>query len=407
VNKLAWVIVLSLLGCGSVADVPDATTRPDAAGTPDGAIDAAGTPDAGPDAAPAACGDGVPTPGQLCFDESTLVSTSDVTYSARLTDVNGDGNRDLVYLIGDQVVVDLGDGAGTFPDRIDGPTVFGATLETPDLDGDGTADLVVLEPYDGMLHAYLANGDASFTETTALTGLSEPSSVARGDLNGDGLEDVAVGSAAGQTVATYVSSGAALTYATGLSVHGAVPGVAIADVSGDGHPDLAYTVNEPTTDSSGVFRVLGDGSGGLMTPLPALVAADGACGIVGADLDGDGRADLAYVNSLTSSVGVLLSAGAGGFEAEATYPAADTPLVIVAGDVTNDGVPDLVVGHQGAELGIYVGAGDGSFAEPVSFALSTGVAALSLGDVNGDDIPDIAVSAYGGTELITVLLSTP
>jgi hypothetical protein len=185
--------------------------------------------------------------------------------------------------------------------------------------------------------------------------------------------------------------------------------VAIADVNGDGHPDLVVADNGSIGGGSSYVSVLlGDGDG---TFQPAVTYAAGGLGAVSlavADVNGDGRPDLVVAILWSSSVVVLLGNGDGTFRAPVTYSSGGYEAESVAiGDVNGDGKPDLLVANLCAEGGcgngsvtLLLGNGDGTFQSPLSYS-SGGYEAesIAIGDVNGDGKPDLVVanrcSSYG------------
>ncbi len=193
--------------------------------------------------------------------------------------------------------------------------------------------------------------------------------------------------------------------------------LALADLNGDGKLDLIAVLSTSLAADvayGGVWTFPGNGDGTFgagnrqaLTSRPMYVAAES---VSVADLNGDGKPDIVLSAPGLSSVAAFLGNGDGSFQTKAltlTIPGSClNPLSTALADLNGDGKADLVVypceNAQGW-LGIAAGNGDGSFQAPVFYpvlypAKSNGAAAMvAVGDVNGDGIPDI-VSA-GGTVL--------
>jgi hypothetical protein len=133
-------------------------------------------------------------------------------------------------------------------------------------------------------------------------------------------------------------------------------------------------------------------------------------GLVSADFNRDGKADVVAVNS-NGVLSILLGNGTGGFAAPrkiATLPIAlngDVPQVFT-GDFNGDSNPDLLVfPSPGSAVTIYPGRGDGSFAAPVNIGDGLSSAGtLVVGDFNGDGRADVAVTS---STSLAVLLQKP
>ena len=128
-----------------------------------------------------------------------------------------------------------------------------------------------------------------------------------------------------------------------------------------------------------------------------------------ADLNGDGHSDFAVANLGSDDLTVLLGNGAGRFTAAAgsPVPAGDAPFAVAAADVNRDGKVDLAVANNASNnLTVLLGNGAGGFSagpvSPVSLGGSPGDVAAA--DLNGDGNVDLAVPVWQGTWRVAVLL---
>lgn len=173
-------------------------------------------------------------------------------------DLDGDGRLDLAAGGGDRVSVLLQTGAGLAPARAVASTSGGRVvrhLEAADLDRDGRSDLMftygpnnegdVLATETGLL---LRDGTAAGFQPLARTGAVDPGlmGAALGDLDGDGRLDVALGgfwpdgpgALRKQVVVQRASAAPALQTMAAIDMPTPIEPVAIADVTGDGRPDV-------------------------------------------------------------------------------------------------------------------------------------------------------------------------
>jgi uncharacterized protein (DUF2141 family) len=120
--------------------------------------------------------------------------------------------------------------------------------------------------------------------------------------------------------------------------------VAIGDLNGDGKLDLAVT-NIGVLDPLGEFT-----SPGTVSVLLGNVNGNPDAVAMG-DLNGDGRLDLAVANAGSNTVSVLLGNGAGGFQAQTQYATGTNPDSVAIGDLNGDGRLDLAVANHNSNTG--------------------------------------------------------
>ncbi len=259
-----------------------------------------------------------------------------------------------------------------------------------------------------------AAGDLFKPAQTFRSGGSAPRSIAVADVNHDGKPDLLVGNQCGSdpscdgngSVGVLLGNGdgtfqAAFTYD---SAGHTITSVAVGDVNGDGKPDLILT-NACKTQSDcdiGVVSVLlGNGDGTFQVAVTYESGGQSAASVVVGDVNGDGKLDLVVANSCVSSVncssgsvGVLLGNGDGTFQSPQSYASGgdDTRAVTLA-DVNRDSKPDLIMSIAEG-VAVLLGNGNGTF--QTARVYDTGgiyTTAVAVGDVNKDGIPDLIAAA--------------
>src|SRR5262249_48075477 len=136
-----------------------------------------------------------------------------------------------------------------------------------------------------------------------------------------------------------------------------------------------------------------------------------------ADVNGDGKPDLIVAQFGGGSVAVLLNnttpgASTASFATQQTFAAGAGPYYMAVGDLHGDGHPDIVV-PTSSDNSVSVlldtttpGATTATFTTQQTFATGDTPIGVAIGDVNGDGRPDILVANYHGNT-VSVLLNTP
>jgi hypothetical protein len=308
-------------------------------------------------------------------------------------DLDGDGRTDAIVFGADGggALILLGNGDGTF--RSGQKLPARAPMATGDLDGDGKPDLTA-----GDL-LFRGRGDGTFfalPPPLAPLYIDRPLLVA--DFNGDGRPDVAGGEIGESSIVIALGQpDGSLKQAPNLTIPDVPSATVIAagDFDGDGRLDLAVGASAYGTPHSALL-FLGQGDGSFRpgpTPAPDLSMV----GLVAGDFDGDGRSDLAYVDTAHSSqVGILWGQGDGSFAEGTTWPVAYEYPRLAAGDLDGDGVIDLVAssfsGPSPTELDTFFGSRERSAGTPLTRSLDITVYDLALGDFDADGKLDLAIT---------------
>jgi hypothetical protein len=185
-------------------------------------------------------------------------------------------------------------------------------------------------------------------------------SVAMADFNGDGKPDLAVANLDSDTVGVLLDTtptnassptfAAQQTFATGSSPRS----VAVADFNSDGKPDLAVANNSGAGGISVLLNTTpANASVPSFAPQQTFDAVGGTGDVSVADVNGDGTPDLVVANSDSSTVSVLLdttpqNASTASFAPQQTFAVGSSPISVAVGDFNGDNAPDLAVANFGS-----------------------------------------------------------
>jgi predicted NUDIX family NTP pyrophosphohydrolase len=339
--------------------------------------------------------------------------------SVVIRDLNGDGRPELVvaaapFQLG-HVYVYANTGGGRFQPSGDYPTP-GSSLSVAiaDLNSDGKPDVVTSNANGGPggVSVFVNRGDGSLQAGVDYETDQGTASVAVGDLTGDGKPDLATANSFASTVSVLVNRGDG-TFGDKTnypSVDGPYS-VAIGDVNGDGLQDLATANygNFPNRERT-VSVLVNSGHGGFQ-PARQYAVGLGPQSVVLADVSGDGHPDLVTANTLANSVSVLLNPGDGSFVGRRDYATGRSPQQVAVGDVDGDGRLDLatpnyyshVLANQGT-VSVLLNKDGGTFYSRLDYATGDHPGSVAVGDVNGDGRADLATTYYSK---VNVLLNTP
>jgi hypothetical protein len=354
----------------------------------------------------------VATPDLNADSASDIVFTQNrIKFKIKNVDLD-DGKADAVRKVSSQVVVYLQDPftTGVFRMQEDIPvlpeTRFKgiyrglASVAVGDLDGDGITDIAA-PAYEANSIAVLLQDQGNpgaFPDLGTYPAPLSPEDVAIGELNGDGANDMVV---AGSTLTLlnndHQSPGTAFDeQALGIAD---TTSVAIADIDGDGRNDIA------TTTGASVIVLLQDpepASPGSFTAGNPYPAGTGAADVAVGDLNGDSLPDLAVASRGDAGGGSVSiyyqdQAANGTFIAGPRYQTDENTQRVKIMDLNNDGLPDLAAAnndYEGGSVSVLL-QNDmirGEFYAPDNYPGLYGPDDVAAVDVNGDDFADLVIA---------------
>lgn len=293
--------------------------------------------------------------GDRAFEPAGSWVVGRVPRGLAVADFDGDGHVDVAVANASShdVVVLRGDGQGTLtagrPIRA-GWAPFHVRIA--DLDGDAHPDMIVVDESNwsdptrrGTISLLRGRGDATFEAFGRLNAGVYPANAGWVRRNAGREPDLVV---------THWSSGnlmlfrrdATRGFADGVDVvvpdSGPSYGLAVADLDGDGSPDIAIT------DLSGDVHLLRGDSAGVLAFWKSLeTGAAGTRDVVAVDIDGDGVIDLVTANQHSHTVTLIRGLGKGEFAAPTAIGVGERPRSVTVADLDGDGKLDLVVANQG------------------------------------------------------------
>lgn len=303
----------------------------------------------------------------LFSNDQIFASTNSGPIAIAAGDFNADGFTDLAVAGNNQISVHRNDGGGNFATRFDynvGTQLRGITVGN--YDGVNGLDIAVTDSGNDTMWLALNDGTNTFFFNTfnfpSGGTVVNPRSIVTGRFNNDDNPDLAIANFGAATAVVWLNSGnvndlfPAGNSSTVPLPSGSAMTLAAGDLDGDGIDDLAV----PTIDglNAALRTFVNNGSGTFAVGNTQPISPD-SFGSGMADFNLDGRRDVVAGsafganNNGTGEVDLLLGNGNGTVQGALLFPltANNTLRSLAVGDFNNDGKPDIITATGGtAEL---------------------------------------------------------
>ena len=353
------------------------------------------------------------TPGAISFSEiaSFSMGASGYPIGVAAGDLDGDGKPEIVisnyYTQTLQFLLNASTPGHILMDSVlsvpSGNYILGASIA--DLNGDGKPEVVVACQGSNLLSVYTNSstlGHISFSNETTIMAPSggSPFRVLIADLDGDGKPDLAAANTYVGTVSAYLNTtptGGTISFSADVDfMTGNFPeGLALADIDGDGKPDMVIANNTDNTLS----LLRNTSTVGNLSFAPQLTVNSGyaAYDVVVADFDGDGKPDIGVVDQYSNTVSIhrnISTPGTIAISANVDYATGNIPYAITTADFDGDGKPDLATAND-ADNTFTVLRNTGSNEPAItSFSPTTGIAGTVV-TITGTNLNGVTSVTFG------------
>ena len=348
-------------------------------------------------------------PGPGAFDTS-IIKVGNAPGSVEVGDFNNDNYPDIVVAseTDSSIKILMGDGRGRFTESGNSPFFAGGLpndISIADFNTDHNLDLAIANHERKYLTVLLGNGKGNFAAAQGspfpTEGIPHVHGVATGDFNDDGRLDLVTDSWGNDNVEIIFGDKVQLFKSQRVFLKtGKRPyqRVRAADLNGDGICDIVTTNTEANTASV----LIANGKGGFHeSPGSPFACGDNPFGLAIGDVNADGKADLAIINSPGSmgegkgqnGLTVLLGDGTGKFTIMkgSPYEAGKIPNRIAIGDVNGDGVNDIVTSDNNSNKIYLFLMGRHGVLSNRSIAVGNHPKGIAIADMNKDAKDDIIV----------------
>jgi hypothetical protein len=278
-----------------------------------------------------------------------------------------------------------------------------AALAVADVNGDGRPDLIYFGDGKDLIVRYNlgTNGWSEPKRWHLDDGRLDPNALAVGDLNGDGLNDIALLGDNGAVFFLAQQPDHTLAEPVKIPYSGTPKAIQLADINGDGKNDLVFV----DFDSMTPFRVRLQIAGGQLGPeiyfktqpvrsfwLDTL--AGGTTNFLVDIVQATGRAEVSQFSRKPAEP-LTGNFRQGQMQILPLNKSDAAARGVVWADVDGDGRADLIVAEpESGQLSVYLQQADGTLASPKKFPSLAGVSQIAVSDWNGDGHPEIFLLSH-------------
>lgn len=342
------------------------------------------------------------------FEARINLAAGESPYDMASGDLDGDGKPDMVAVNGGypysiSIYRNLSTGGTiSFAAKIDYPTgIVPSSGAISDIDGDGKLDIVVTNEFSFTVSVFRnisTAGNIAFDVRVDLPA-QNPNGIAIGDLNKDGKPDLAVTNFVANSVSifrnTSVSGTISFAAKTDYSTGDFPSGISIGDLDGDTWQDIV--ISNDNSSYLSIFKNNAIAGNISLTSINNLITGVDAKNVILTDIDGDNKPDIGVTKGI-SGISVyrnISNAGVLAFSTNLDFTTADNPVAMSAADLDGDGKPDLAL-TCGTELISVLkntsSSGSISFKNKVNFLTGQSPYVPLIADFDGDNKPDLATA---------------
>ncbi len=349
------------------------------------------------------------------FTEASKITTSGYTPThISISDLDGDGKTDLIVSKSTSIVANQGmhlyrnTSSGTAITYASPVYLSTGYIESAvgDLDGDGKTDLVVIS--DEVLDIFKNNsqpGVISFARVSSPSTPLIPRQVSIADIDGDGKLDIITNSGFSNSTTLYrnISEPGSIKFMAGLKIYGYAGdrNIIYTDLDGDAKPDLVF--------AAGIILRNKSTTGNIQFDAPILAPGFTHSYLASGDIDGDGKTDLVSGDLYGSRVVVFPNNSSPGnisFLPEMEYHATSRPEGIQVADLDGDGKLDIATALENFKLGVLKNIStpsDVSFLPNQGYTSGnfSGTQQLQIADLNGDGKNDVVIISSKDNSITT------